>query len=178
MLAIAYDNVHYSNQPETWNMRQILGISSILGIFGVLSSFRFILPGFKHPAFEQGCCDDPDVFKVFCCGSLDCLRRPHKRAFLVRKAGQDTLARCRRHTSISHFHRGLWSADDPIRLGTCRPCLGYSLVMFLIQDRVKLLAYKIFPMSKTTPPAAPVVLTKNVPISPKHRRHRKKYRAS
>jgi len=35
MLAIAYDNVHYSIRPETWNMRQVLGISSLLGIFGV-----------------------------------------------------------------------------------------------------------------------------------------------
>jgi len=34
MLAIAYDNVHYSNRPETWNMRQVLGISSLLGILG------------------------------------------------------------------------------------------------------------------------------------------------
>ena len=35
ILSIAYDNVHYKDQPEAWNMRVVLGIATVLGIVGV-----------------------------------------------------------------------------------------------------------------------------------------------
>jgi H+-transporting ATPase len=31
ILSIAYDNVHYKDQPEAWNMRLVLGVSTVLG---------------------------------------------------------------------------------------------------------------------------------------------------
>ena len=39
ILSIAYDNVHFRNQPESWNMRVVLGVSTVLGIFGVAAAF-------------------------------------------------------------------------------------------------------------------------------------------
>jgi H+-transporting ATPase len=39
IMAIAYDNVHYSDEPEKWNMRTVLSMSTFLGIIGVLASF-------------------------------------------------------------------------------------------------------------------------------------------
>ena len=39
IMAIAYDNVRYSNEPEKWNMRIVLGIATLLGLVGVVSSF-------------------------------------------------------------------------------------------------------------------------------------------
>ncbi|MGA8048622.1 MAG: plasma-membrane proton-efflux P-type ATPase, partial [Burkholderiales bacterium] len=32
ILSIAYDKVHYKDQPEAWNMRMVLGISTVLGV--------------------------------------------------------------------------------------------------------------------------------------------------
>ena len=37
ILSIAYDNVHYKDKPEAWNMRMVLGISTVLGVIGVVS---------------------------------------------------------------------------------------------------------------------------------------------
>ena len=34
ILSIAYDNVHYKDKPEAWNMRMVLGISTVLGVVG------------------------------------------------------------------------------------------------------------------------------------------------
>ena len=34
ILSIAYDNVHYKDKPEAWNMRLVLGISTVLGVIG------------------------------------------------------------------------------------------------------------------------------------------------
>ena len=39
ILSIAYDNVHYKNQPEAWNMREVLGIASVLGFIGPVAAF-------------------------------------------------------------------------------------------------------------------------------------------
>ena len=39
IMTIAYDHVKYSNKPEKWNLRIILGIATFLGILGVIESF-------------------------------------------------------------------------------------------------------------------------------------------
>ncbi|MCG7854515.1 MAG: metal-transporting ATPase, partial [Methanoregulaceae archaeon] len=45
IMTIAFDNVIPSDQPERWEMRKLLGISTILGLFGVLSSFGILFIG-------------------------------------------------------------------------------------------------------------------------------------
>jgi H+-transporting ATPase len=45
IMTIAYDDVKYSNQPEKWNMRILLGIATFLGIIGVFSSFGLLYIG-------------------------------------------------------------------------------------------------------------------------------------
>jgi len=45
IMTISYDNVRYSNKPERWNMRTLLGVSTALGLFGVLASFGLLYIG-------------------------------------------------------------------------------------------------------------------------------------
>src|SRR5580704_16655734 len=45
ILSIAYDNVHYSNKPESWNMRLVLGIATVLSVIGVMDSFGMFYLG-------------------------------------------------------------------------------------------------------------------------------------
>jgi H+-transporting ATPase len=45
IMTIAYDNVRYSNVPEKWNMRSLLGIATFMGIIGVMSSFGALYIG-------------------------------------------------------------------------------------------------------------------------------------
>ena len=40
-----YDNVHYKDKPEAWNMRMVLGISTVLGVIGVVSAFGLFYLG-------------------------------------------------------------------------------------------------------------------------------------
>src|SRR6202034_2818320 len=44
-LSIAYDNVLYKNKPESWNMRLVLSISTVLGGIGVTSAFLLFYLG-------------------------------------------------------------------------------------------------------------------------------------
>jgi len=39
IMAIAYDRVQYGNEPERWDMRVVLGMATLLGLIGVISSF-------------------------------------------------------------------------------------------------------------------------------------------
>ena len=45
ILSIAYDNVHYKDAPEAWNMRLVLGISTVMGLFGVAAAFGLFFLG-------------------------------------------------------------------------------------------------------------------------------------
>ncbi len=45
IMTIAYDNVNYSNKPEKWDMRTLLGIATFLGIIGVFSTFGILYIG-------------------------------------------------------------------------------------------------------------------------------------
>ena len=45
ILSIAYDRVHYSDRPEAWNMRLVLGLATVLGVFGVFASFGLFYLG-------------------------------------------------------------------------------------------------------------------------------------
>ena len=45
ILSIAYDNVHYKDKPEAWNMRMVLGIATVLGVIGVVAAFGLFYLG-------------------------------------------------------------------------------------------------------------------------------------
>ena len=45
ILSIAYDNVIYRNKPETWNMRLVLGIATVLGLVGPIAAFGLFYLG-------------------------------------------------------------------------------------------------------------------------------------
>ena len=45
ILSIAYDNVHYKNKPEAWNMHMVLGIATVLGVIGVVAAFGLFYLG-------------------------------------------------------------------------------------------------------------------------------------
>ena len=57
ILSIAYDNVHYKNQPEAWNMRLVLGIATVLGVVGPIAAFGLFYLGDRvfdlgHPRLQ------------------------------------------------------------------------------------------------------------------------------
>ena len=45
IMTIAYDNVKYSDKPEKWDMRSLLGIATFLGVIGIFSSFGMLYIG-------------------------------------------------------------------------------------------------------------------------------------
>jgi H+-transporting ATPase len=156
ILSIAYDNVHYKDKPEAWNMRLVLGISTVLGVIGVVAAFGLFYLGERVFHFDQAHIQTLMYLKLSVAGHLTIfLTRTRGPFWSIRPArvlwvavlGTQTLA-----TLIAVY--GLFMT--PLGWGWAAFVWGYALVWFLVNDRVKLLAYRIF-----DPTQAPLLVKKS-----------------
>ena len=144
ILSIAYDRTRYSNKPEVWNMRLVLGVATMLGIFAVVRSFGIFYLGEVALDLSRNTIQTLVYLNLSVGGILTLLSARTRGPFwsirpatilLVATLGVQLVA-----TLFAVY--GLLMA--PIGWGLAGLVWGYCLVMFLIQDRVKLLAYRIF----------------------------------
>ena len=144
ILSIAYDNVHYKDQPEAWNMRMVLGISTVLGVIGVVSAFGLFYLGERVFHLDRAHIQTLMYLKLSVAGHLTIFLTRTRGAFWsIRPAkilwiavlGTQIIA-----TLIAVF--GFFMT--PLGWGWAGFVWGYALIWFLLNDRVKLLAYKIF----------------------------------
>jgi H+-transporting ATPase len=144
ILSIAYDNVHYKQRPEAWNMRLVLGMATVLGLIGPIAAFGLFYLGDRVFHLDRSHLQTLMYLMLSVAGSLT--------IFLTRTRGP------------------LWSTPHPARLlltavlgaeaiasmlalfGIFMPSLSwhwvlfvwaYALVWFLVTDRMKLFAYRI-----------------------------------
>ena len=144
ILSIAYDNVIYRMKPEAWDMRTVLGISTVLGIVGVISAFGLFYLGERVFHLDRAHIQTLMYLKLSVAGHLTIFltrtRGPFwsirpARILLLAVVGTQTLA-----TLIAVY--GLFMT--PLGWGWALFVWGYALVWFLVNDRVKLLAYRFF----------------------------------
>jgi H+-transporting ATPase len=149
ILSIAYDKVHYKDQPESWDMRTVLSISTVLGVVGVLSAFGLFYLGETVFHLDQAHIQTLMYLKLSVAGHLTIfLTRTRGPFWSIRPAkillfavlGTQVIA-----TLIAVY--GLFMT--PIGWGWAMFVWGYAIVWFLFNDRVKILAYKILDRKKT-----------------------------
>jgi H+-transporting ATPase len=153
ILSIAYDKVHYKKQPEAWNMRMVLGISTVLGVIGVVSAFGLFYLGERVFHLDRLHIQTLMYLKLSVAGHLTIfLTRTRGPFWSIRPArilwmavvGTQIVA-----TLIAVY--GLFMT--PLGWGWALFVWGYALAWFLLNDRVKLLAYRIFDPVKTKKPS-------------------------
>ncbi|MFZ3327328.1 MAG: plasma-membrane proton-efflux P-type ATPase [Methylocella sp.] len=143
ILSIAYDNVHYKNQPEAWNMRLVLGIATVLGVVGPIAAFGLFYLGDRIFHFERPHIQTLMYLMLSVAGHLTIFQtrtrgpfwsiRP-ARILLIAVFGTQALA-----TLIAVY--GLFMT--PLGWGWALFVWGYAVAWFLVTDPVKLLAYRI-----------------------------------
>jgi H+-transporting ATPase len=154
ILSIAYDRVVYQKKPEAWQMRKVLGVSTMLGMIGVVATFGLFYLGEKVFHLDNNHIQTLMYLKLSIAGHLTIFatrtrgpfwsQRPAKILFLA-VLGTQTIA-----TLIAVY--GIFMT--PLGWGWALFIWGYALAWFLVNDRIKLLAYRIFdPM-----PALPVAV--------------------
>jgi H+-transporting ATPase len=161
ILSIAYDNVKYKAQPEAWNMRMVLGISTVLGVIGVVAAFGLFYLGERVFHLDRPHIQTLMYLKLSVAGHLTIfLTRTRGPFWSIRPArilwmavlGTQIVA-----TLIAVY--GLFMT--PLGWKWAGFVWGYALIWFLINDRIKLLAYRIFdpvkggakPEHKDAPPS-------------------------
>ncbi len=151
ILSIAYDNVHYKDQPESWNMHLVLGISTVLGVTGVVAAFGLFALGERVFNLDRAHIQTLMYLKLSVAGHLTIfLTRTRGPFWSIRPArilwvavlGTQTIA-----TLIAVY--GLFMT--PLGWGWALFVWGYALAWFLVNDRVKLLAYRILDRAKAEP---------------------------
>jgi H+-transporting ATPase len=150
ILSIAYDNVHYKDKPEAWNMRLVLGVSTVLGIIGVVAAFGLFYLAERVFHLDRGQAQTMMYLKLSVAG--------HLTIFLTRTRGAFWSIRPARALWIAVLGTQIVATliavygifMTPLGWKWAMFVWGYALVWFLFNDRVKLLAYRI--LDPTMPP--------------------------
>ena len=148
VLSIAYDNVHYHDRPEAWNMRLVLGVASVLGVIGPIATFGlFYLGGHVYHL---------DHARIQTLMYLMLSVAGHFTIFLTRTRGPLWSVRpawlllgavvCTQTLATFIAVYGLFMA--PLGWGWAAFVWGYAAIWALLSDRAKLLAYRVFDPTK------------------------------
>ena len=143
ILSIAYDNVQYRNQPESWDMRLVLGISTVLGLTGVVAAFGLFYLGERVFHLDRAHIQTLMYLKLSVAGHLTIfLTRTRGPFWSIRPARILLMAVCGTQavaTVIAVY--GVFMT--PLGWGWALFVWGYALAWFIVNDRVKLLAYRV-----------------------------------
>lgn len=162
ILSIAYDNVHYKDKPEAWNMRMVLGIATVLGVIGPAAAFGLFYLGERVYQLDREQIQTLMYLMLSVAGHMTIFltrtrgpfwSMPPARILLLAVLGTQIIA-----TLIAVY--GVFMT--PLGWGWAAFVWGYALAWFLVSDRVKLLAYRVL-----DPAGAPLLGRKPVePVKP------------
>ena len=124
ILSIAYDNVIYRNKPEAWDMRTVLGISTVLGVVGVISAFGLFYLGERVFHLDRAHIQTLMYLKLSVAGHLTIFLTRTRGPFWSIRPAKILLARGGRHADLGDPDRGLRAVHDAARLGLGAVRLG------------------------------------------------------
>ena len=124
ILSIAYDNVHYKDQPEAWNMRMVLTISTVLGVIGVVSAFGLFYLGERVFQLDRAHIQTLMYLKLSVAGHLTIFLTRTRGPFWSHRPARILWVAVARHANHRDVDCGLWIVHDAIGLGLGVVCVG------------------------------------------------------
>jgi len=143
IMTIAFDNVRVSSKPDKWNMRSTLGISTILGIIGVFSSFGILFLGKETFHLSNEMLQSFIYLKLSVAG--------HLTVFVARTKGHFWSVKPKRSLLLAVIITQIIATIIVIS-GILLPAIPwklalfvwvYSLIAFVLTDFLKVKAYKV-----------------------------------
>jgi H+-transporting ATPase len=151
ILSIAYDNVHYKDKPEAWNMRLVLGISSVLGAIGVVAAFGLFYLGEKVFHLDRDHIQTLMYLKLSVAGHLTIFLTRTRGPFWSIKPAKTLWIAVLGTQIIATLIAVYGVFMTPLGWGWAGFVWAYAIAWFLINDRIKLFAYRIFDPSGASP---------------------------
>jgi H+-transporting ATPase len=178
ILSIAYDNVQYKDQPEAWNMRLVLGISSVLGLVGPIAALGLFYLGYKVIDLSRPEVQTMMYLMLSVAGSMTIyLTRTRGPFWSIRPARKLVIAVTGAQIIATVISiGGIFVTALPWKYALL--VWGYALVWFLVTDRIKLLAYRLLdPHASATSSTAPAGTPSTTPTKPARTANRNVERA-
>ena len=144
ILSIAYDNVQYENKPERWQMPMVLTVSTVLGVIGVVSAFGLFYLAERVFHLDQATTQTMMYLKLSVAGHLTIFLTRTRKAFWSIRPAPILLAAVFGTQVIATLIAVYGIFMTPLGWGWTLFVWGYALAWFLVNDRIKLLAYRVF----------------------------------
>lgn len=149
ILSIAYDNVHYKDKPEAWDMHIVLGISTALGIIGVISAFGLFYLGECVFHLDRAFIQTLMYLKLSVAGHLTIFLTRTRGPFWSIRPAKILLGAVFGTQIVATLIAVYGVFMTPLGWSWAGFVWGYALIWFLINDRLKLLAYRFFELDKS-----------------------------
>ncbi len=144
ILSIAYDNVHYKDKPETWNMRMVLGVATVLGVLGPVAAFGLFYLGDRVYLLDRSHIQTLMYLMLSVAGHLTIFLTRTRGPFWSTRPANILLLAVLGTQTVATLIAVYGVFMTPLGWGWAAFVWGYALVWFLISDRVKLFAYRVF----------------------------------
>jgi H+-transporting ATPase len=144
ILSIAFDRTHYSNQPESWNMPVVLGVASVLGLIGVVASFGLFFLAEHTFNLSRDMIQSLIYLKLSVAGHLTIFIARTKGPFWSSRPAPVLIWAVLGTQLVATLITVYGLFMTPIGWGWALLVWGYALIWFLLNDRVKLVIYRIF----------------------------------
>jgi H+-transporting ATPase len=143
ILSIAYDRVRYSNEPERWDMRNVLGIATVLGVVGVIASFGLFYIGERVLELSRDTIQSLIYLKLSVAGHMTIFVTRTRKAFWSVRPAPILLGAVLVTQMIATLIAVYGILMPPLGWRLAVLVWGYALAWFLVNDRVKLAAYQL-----------------------------------
>ena len=143
IMTIAYDNVKYSDKPEKWDMRTLLGIATFLGIIGIFSSFGMLYIGLVVLKLNPLVLQSLIYLKLSVAGHLTVFVARTKGHFWSVKPAKPLFFAVIATQLVATIITVYGILLPAMGWGLAALVWGYALVLFVITDFAKVRLYKL-----------------------------------
>jgi H+-transporting ATPase len=152
ILSIAYDNVRARNQPESWDMRMVLTIATVLGLVGPIASFGLFYLGDRILHIDRPQLQTMMYLMLSVAGHLTIFQTRTRGAWWTVKPARIVLLAVVGTQIVATCICLFGFQVTPLWWGWAGLVWGYAVVWFLITDPIKLFAYRYLDATKPVAP--------------------------
>jgi H+-transporting ATPase len=143
ILAIAFDRAETSERPERWNMNRVLGISSLLGVAGVVASFGLFFLAERVFHLDRQTIQSLIFLKLAVAGHLTIFLTRTQGPFWSSRPAPALLWTAVATKALATLAAVYGLLMNPIGWRWAGLVWGYSLAWFVVNDVIKRAGYRL-----------------------------------